>query len=99
METRQHAVLLSSHLLSLFLLLSEPVCISRTDGSWIGFGSNGNGQLGLGDIADVDDDQNPARAVGMADTTDRNDPTVLTALGTNDVESCALGSSHTICKK
>jgi hypothetical protein len=72
-------VLLVSPLL--FLLLSEPVCISRTDGSWLGFGYNEYGNLGLGD------------------TEFRNTPTALTALGTSDVESCALGDDHTVCKK
>jgi alpha-tubulin suppressor-like RCC1 family protein len=45
-------VLLVSPLL--FLLRSEPVCISRTDGSWLGFGYNAYGQLGLGDFTNRD---------------------------------------------
>jgi hypothetical protein len=53
----------------------------RNDGSWLGFGSDGSGQLGVGD------------------TLSWNYPTAITALGTGTVESCALGRSHTICKK
>jgi hypothetical protein len=41
-------VLLLSHLF-LFLLSPDPVYIPRTDGSWVGFGENNNGELGLGD--------------------------------------------------
>jgi hypothetical protein len=73
-------VLLLSHLF-LFILSSDPVYTSRTDGSWLGFGHNGNGQLGLDD------------------TTDRNTPTTLPALGTRTVKSCVLGGYHTLCKK
>ena len=36
--------------------------------------------------------------LGLGDTTDRHTPTDITALGTNLVESCALGSV-TFCKK
>ena len=53
----------------------------RSDGSWLGFGYNNFGQLGLGD------------------TSDRSSPTAITALGTGTVESCALGESHSMCKK
>jgi alpha-tubulin suppressor-like RCC1 family protein len=82
MDMQSHALVL---VLSFFLvapllfLLLQLIC--RTDGSWISFGDNQYGQLGLGD------------------ETDRSTPTAVTALGTNLVESCALGASHTICKK
>jgi alpha-tubulin suppressor-like RCC1 family protein len=52
----------------------------KTDGTWVGFGSNSYGQLGLGD------------------TTSRNTPTAITALGT-DTESCVCSTRHSLCKK
>jgi alpha-tubulin suppressor-like RCC1 family protein len=55
----------------------------KTDGTWLAFGSNNNGQLGLGDNGDL---------------TDRNTPTAITALGT-DIEACVAGNSHNLCRK
>jgi hypothetical protein len=76
-------------LLSLLLPFSDArVYPHRSDGSWLGFGSNYNGQLGVGDKYEF---KSPIWY----------SPTAITALGTGTVESCALGilSHHTVCKK
>jgi hypothetical protein len=90
----------------LFLLPSKPVLISRTDGSWLGFGQHLYGELGLGATTAA----SVIESCTVAEFTCKcNTPTALfgsviesctvTALGTSDVESCMLGGTYTICKK
>jgi alpha-tubulin suppressor-like RCC1 family protein len=43
--------------------------------------------------------KNDKGQLGLGDTTDRTTPTDIPALGIGIVESCALGTDHTICKK
>jgi alpha-tubulin suppressor-like RCC1 family protein len=52
----------------------------KADGTWVAFGDNNDGRLGLDD------------------TTSRNTPTALTALGA-DTEQCVVGYRHSLCRK